>query len=464
MKLKKITAGLTALLLAAVLFFSAVPAGAESAGCTLQSVAYLATETTEVASNTALRDYLKEQLLACKETIDISSFNIKVSQENLNTISALIQLEIPEAIHVNVAETVYYYGGDLFVSLKPSYFYGAEELQTRLTECNKVAAALTADLAGLGDVEKALLLHDRLALLCEYDTAATVPPAHDCITLYSALVRHKTVCQGYAIAYRYLLNKVGIESRICTSAKLNHAWNIVTVNGKEYHVDVTWDDPVEDITGRVNHTNFLRSTAGIQTNHTASDFDTAPTDTTYDSYFWQSAKTAFQEVNGQLYYLDNIESAIKRYSDQTVLLRLQETWAASQISYYSESFARLASDGYYLLFSTPTTIQRLNPETGKTELLYQPDRSAGEFFQIYGFTLQDGSLICELNNDPLFKADTKALYQTKVTYNPGLSDVVVILRYIIGTAQNVNLSFLDQNGDNALTVSDAVILLRRLSA
>lgn len=61
-------------------------------------------------------------------------------------------------------------------------------------------------------------------------------------TAEGALVHGLAVCQGYSNALRLLLDKVGIESIIISSAKMNHAWNIVELDGKSYHVDATWGD------------------------------------------------------------------------------------------------------------------------------------------------------------------------------------------------------------------------------
>ena len=60
---------------------------------------------------------------------------------------------------------------------------------------------------------------------------------------YSALVLGKTVCAGYARAYQYLLQKLGIPCYYCTGyAGENHAWNIVKLEDTYYNVDVTWSD------------------------------------------------------------------------------------------------------------------------------------------------------------------------------------------------------------------------------
>ena len=38
-----------------------------------------------------------------------------------------------------------------------------------------------------------------------------------------------------------------------TSEVINHAWNLIKLDGEWYQVDVTWDDPVWDRLGRVCH-------------------------------------------------------------------------------------------------------------------------------------------------------------------------------------------------------------------
>ena len=63
---------------------------------------------------------------------------------------------------------------------------------------------------------------------------------------YGAFINHKCVCQGYAEAYKKLLNSQGIICEVlCGVVKKSgehHAWNLVSFDGRKYyHVDVTWD-------------------------------------------------------------------------------------------------------------------------------------------------------------------------------------------------------------------------------
>ena len=98
----------------------------------------------------------------------------------------------------------------------------------------------------MSEYERELLIHDRLASRIYYppDEEYSVAPgnAHNA---YGALVERRAVCEGYAEALQYLLHKVGISSVLVhgTSKGEGHEWNIVKIDGKYYHVDLTWDDP-----------------------------------------------------------------------------------------------------------------------------------------------------------------------------------------------------------------------------
>ena len=57
-------------------------------------------------------------------------------------------------------------------------------------------------------------------------------------------MQYVTVCEGYSKCYNNLLKKAGIESEFVSAYP--HAWNLVKLNGKWYHMDVTWDDQFKD--------------------------------------------------------------------------------------------------------------------------------------------------------------------------------------------------------------------------
>ncbi|MGN0525850.1 MAG: transglutaminase domain-containing protein, partial [Acutalibacteraceae bacterium] len=243
----------------------------------------------------ALREYLFQHFYQYETRIDISSFEIPYSQDNASAVCNFIFYEMPEAFQITGMS--YYYSSKYITALVPGYSYTAEEYAVMYTEfesgANKLLQGIK-DNSYLSQEEKALLLHDRLALWNEYDydnyLNNSIPQSS--YDAYGVFAKRTAVCKGYALAYMYLLYQVGIKSEYCSSSSLNHAWNIVYINSIPYHVDVTWDDPVRDITGRVSHENFLVSSDMLyETGHTATDYSTTPQDTRYDDYYWRDSTT-----------------------------------------------------------------------------------------------------------------------------------------------------------------------------
>lgn len=61
-------------------------------------------------------------------------------------------------------------------------------------------------------------------------------------TIYGCIIQGESLCQGYTNAFTVLANKCGIECGPVINS--DHVWNYVIVDGKEYMIDVTWDDPI----------------------------------------------------------------------------------------------------------------------------------------------------------------------------------------------------------------------------
>ena len=94
------------------------------------------------------------------------------------------------------------------------------------------------------DWELELALHDALAARITYVDGTH---AHNA---YGALVLGEAVCEGYAEALQCLYHRVGIQSLLVLGNSVNpsttspegHEWNMVRIDGKYYHVDLTWND------------------------------------------------------------------------------------------------------------------------------------------------------------------------------------------------------------------------------
>ncbi len=392
--------------------------------------------------------YLVENLMTCPKRLDISQFGIPNTTKDAITLQEIIWYHEPLLFHIDGMGYTWSNGIIDYVYL--TYHYDSEKYNDMYDECMVAANTMIADLRNnkaVDDVTKALLVHDRIIANCEYDYEAVSQnkASNESQEMYGALVNGVATCQGYSYAYMYLLRELGIKSYICSSDAMGHDWNIVVLNGKKYHVDVTFDDPVHDVTGRVYHDHFLLSTDALkQSEHNYDDFDSSPDDKKYDNYYWKNSRSEFQLIGNNLYYVDNFKDSVNCVGKSSALVSVSDVWSTSEGNYWKGNFARLSSDGKNLFYSLTDAIYLLDPSTLKTRSVYKPVLS-GNAKEIYGFTYDDGYLVIDLFNKPNFDIDTKAKYQIRVAYDLAEPTASLTCSNEVAAYQTVNMKFWDDN-------------------
>ncbi|WP_054956900.1 transglutaminase domain-containing protein [Paenibacillus dakarensis] len=122
---------------------------------------------------------------------------------------------------------------------------------------------------GMNDHEKVKVINDWVILNLKYDTSLQK------YTAYDGLSSGSTVCQGYSLLTYKLLKEAGIPNKIVEGtayAEGNpggqlHAWNLVLLDGKWYHLDTTWNDPVPNRDGEISYTYYLLTDAQMEKDH-----------------------------------------------------------------------------------------------------------------------------------------------------------------------------------------------------
>ena len=144
----------------------------------------------------------------------------------------------PELFWLNTAFVCKYDKNKICAELELEFNITQEEFPETSAQFYNTVNTLLTQVQNLSDYEKERRIHDLLIEKIEYDKGADMNQS-----AYSALVEGKSVCAGYARAYQYLMQRMGIPCYYCTGfAGEDHAWNIVALDDGYYNVDVTWDD------------------------------------------------------------------------------------------------------------------------------------------------------------------------------------------------------------------------------
>lgn len=176
--------------------------------------------------------------------------------------------------------------------------------KTQAKISKQVKKALKCVKSGMSTLEKALVLHDYLISHIQYLEDESKEYRY---SEWGAFVKGKANCQGYSLAYGILMQEVGIPVDYVVSEEMLHMWNQIKIGGKWYHVDVTWDDPLDtrlkkDQYGLVLHDRFLCSTKKMKKKGYHGFQGRSAKSRKYDKKFWANINSEIFYRNGKWIY------------------------------------------------------------------------------------------------------------------------------------------------------------------
>jgi len=411
-----------------------------------------------------MRGYLKSGFSCYSEEINLKSFGYEATKENQEMVRDMVFgiLEDPDMFCINYSSYALKMTQgendelmiDSLVNIK--YTTSPEETELYKEEFDaKVSQIINSTITpDMTDVEKALRLHDYLVLNTSYDTADSIPDLNGGYSAYDIIVKNNGVCQGYALAYQHLLSKVGIESKVVKSYEMNHGWNLVKIDDKWYHVDVTWDDPVPDTPGRVNHSYFLLSDEAMSSSsktrtkphHDWEDIGITADDTTYDNMFWNQVQTEIFVLDDKWYFVDSTGGYTTYYRDEDrteVYVSLYENpwyvWGTQYTSqdYWTGKYTSLLISGDTVYFNTPTQLYCMKLDGSMKSGLMYIDPNTNDGF-CYGLVYQNDAIYGVIKQAP---NETGHLVKLKEIHFDSYSYIESMLKKIEEMGEGESASF-----------------------
>ncbi len=161
----------------------------------------------------------------------------------------------PKKMYLNIEATTK--GGDttynVYINSGKEANYLTEEFSSKeaidqaISQIEQVKNQILQNKKG-NTYEDIKMVHDYLIDTIDYESTLSKENIYN---IYGALVNRECVCEGYARAFKYLLDELDIPCVMIIGTATNsqgntenHAWNYVQLNGNWYAVDTTWDDPV----------------------------------------------------------------------------------------------------------------------------------------------------------------------------------------------------------------------------
>lgn len=237
------------------------------------------------------------QILACIESYEES---VEVSTKDANLLEEAyraLMSDRGDLFYVNSYSYVQYTNAKdeiLSLEFKPAYTMSEAEKEAYQSSIDEIVSStyLSRISEEMTDYEKALSMFEALIENVSYQKGAEQNQ-----NIISSFVYGQTVCQGYASAYQYLMQLLGIPSFIVTgtASGSSHAWNMIFLDGNWYNVDVTWGNASYSLDGQgegqetdnyVNYAYFCIGNALLNQTHEAEEIYELPdTLSDQDSYY-----------------------------------------------------------------------------------------------------------------------------------------------------------------------------------
>ncbi|MCM1562016.1 MAG: hypothetical protein NC079_00215 [Clostridium sp.] len=163
----------------------------------------------------------------------------QVNTAQLKNVFEAVYNDHPELFWLDTGYSCKYRPDGICVQVSLLYNRTAQNLDQSKAEFETAAKKILDGAAAQSDdYAKEQYVHDELVKKADYMLSASMNQS-----AYSALVNGNTVCAGYARAFQYLMQQLGIPCYYCVGySGEDHAWNIVAIDGGYRNVDVTWDD------------------------------------------------------------------------------------------------------------------------------------------------------------------------------------------------------------------------------
>lgn len=156
---------------------------------------------------------------------------------------------------------------------------------------------ITSDMT---DYEKELTIHDYIVKNYEFDMDGAQAQKGSNVRAHSItgmLLDGNGVCEAYANTFMLLCRMSGLDCQLATGTLdgVKHQWNTIKLGNECYNIDLTSDDPVPDIKGRIYYDYFNLSDEELSKTHVPDETNRKCTGVRYNYYSYNNLAVSSRE-------------------------------------------------------------------------------------------------------------------------------------------------------------------------
>lgn len=170
-----------------------------------------------------------------------------LSEKELADVFAMLKLDNP-LLFFAIGYSYRFYPEADHVEFTPEYLFDKGKIKEHRQAIAVRLERLARPLRQLPPLQRELAIHDFILDNVRYDKLKK-PYSHEVI---GPLTQGVGVCEGIAKTVKALCDASGLECIVALSEnapekgiKYRHTWNIVTIDGKRYHLDATFDNSLQ---------------------------------------------------------------------------------------------------------------------------------------------------------------------------------------------------------------------------
>lgn len=375
--------------------YDTISLGADSGGAEIQ--AYGTGSSTLSVSYTSAELVMLNALKARASSVNVSAYKLSDAQFK-NSFFKVIN-ENADLFYVKSMIGWNRSGG----YVNTAYFFYYDYSQADIDFFNQAVDSIIARVdPSWSDLQKAIYLHDWVESNCDYDFSFSRYNA------YNVIVDGSAVCQGYALAYSLLCKRAGVQCQVVTSDALNHAWNVMKLNGEFFYIDATWDD-YNGVSEHFCHEYFLCSrqqfyekyhdSTDWKLNNASNAYSSISTSSRYDNAFWKNVEKPLSMYGNYTLFYDSYNYRLVVYDLVNEQIYRSYVPEDGQSYNYVNHF-HAAADGTDNLYITDGyNIYSFDIYSGAQDLIYSLSAQETDLGTIFALGIKNHKVQYKLSND-----------------------------------------------------------------